>query len=385
MPTKWTLLFLFPVFCVKADCVAQEVFSQAKSLLQRSQYEETARALDKLRPCKNLSPIERFEMGWLYGRARKFSAALEVFNSVPESVPDPATHIYAIALTKFELADYRGTTEILKSFRSQSTFDSKTANLLAVSYAKLGLFQDAYLVLSEDIHDHPQDLSGYLNLVTVCAEGGDLEKAATVASDASRLFPDAAEAFVDLGAANTLLGHLDAAQQDFRKAASLSPQSGEARFFIALTQYKLADYATAISVLKSAIDEGIVDPDLHYLMAECILKLNPAGSLAAIAQLNRAIDLNSNSVSARTLRGRLLLEMGHLKEAVTDLQVAHRLDEASRSAAYNLARAYRAEGRAEQAESLFKNLRSETANTLTEFGDKRLNQALQQDSNREPQ
>jgi tetratricopeptide (TPR) repeat protein len=385
MPTKWIFLFLFPILGARAECVAPEVFSQANSLLQSRKYEETAKALDRLRPCKNLFPIERFEMAWLYGRARQFSAALDLFNSVPESVPDPATHKYAVALTKFELGDYRGTSEILKSLRSKSTLDSKGANLLAVSYAKLGLFQDAFLVLSEDVHDHPQDLSGYLNLVTVCAEGGDLEKAASVASDASRLFPDSSEAFVDLGAAATLLGHLDAAKDDFLKAASLSPRAAEPRFFVALTQYKLGEYSIAIALLKSAIDEGLLDPDLHYLMAECFLKLDPASTPEAIAQLNRAIKLNGNSVSARTLRGRLLLEAGHLKEAVTDLQFAHRLDESSRSAAYNLARAYRAEGRTEEAEVLFKRLRSEAVNTLTEFGDKRLNQALQQDSNSERQ
>jgi tetratricopeptide (TPR) repeat protein len=385
MLTKWTLLFLFPIFCARADCVAREVFSQANSLLQGRKYEDTAKVLDKLRPCKTLSPIERFEMGWLYGRARKFSAALDAFNSVPESVPDPATHKYAVALTRFELADYRGTTEILKGLRSEAIFDSKSANLLAVSYAKLGLFQDAYLVLSQDVHDHPQDLSGYLNLVTVCAEGGNLEKAAAVASEASRLFPESAEVFVDLGAADTLLGHLEEAKKDFMEAASLAPRTGEPRFFIALTEYKLGDYAAAMTVLKSAFEEGITDSELHYLMAECLLKLDPSGTTLAIAQLNRAIELNSNSVSARTLRGRLWLESGRLKEAVADLQLAHRLDDGSRNAAYNLARAYRAEGRTIEAESLFKHLRSETTNTLTEFGDKRLNQALQHDSNSDSQ
>ena len=33
-----------------------------------------------------------------------------MFNGVPEDVPDRATHKYAVALTKFELADYRGAT-----------------------------------------------------------------------------------------------------------------------------------------------------------------------------------------------------------------------------------------------------------------------------------
>ena len=56
-----------------------------------------------------------------------------------------------------------------------------------MSYAKLGLYQDAYVVLAQHIHDYPKDLSAYLNAVTVCAEGGDAAKV-RIASNASQLF-----------------------------------------------------------------------------------------------------------------------------------------------------------------------------------------------------
>ena len=316
----------------------------------------------------------------MYGRARHFAAALENFNAVPETVPDIVTHNYAVALSKFELADYQGVIDVLKNLRAKAELDIKSANLLAVSCSKLGLYLDAYSVLTQDIHDHPEDLPAYLNMITVCAEGGDYAKAATVASEANRLFPQSAEVLIVRGAAYILLGHLDEAQKDFTSAAGMAPQSAEPRFFLALAEYKLGQYAKAVSVLQSAISEGITDSDLHYLMAEALLKIDPVDQRKAIAQLTRAIELNSNSVSARTLRGRLLLESGRTKEAVADLQLASRLDPTSRSAVYNLARAYRAEGKTAEAQSLFEGLRSETGDTLTEMGDKRLNEALKQSS-----
>jgi tetratricopeptide (TPR) repeat protein len=385
MSIKWTLWIFVPVLCAKADCGAKEIFIQVSGLLQSRQYQQAAKALDSLKHCSALSPIDRFESGWLYGRARHFNAALEAFNAVPENVPDVVTHKYAVALSKFELADYRGASDVLKSLHSQLEFDTKCANLLAVSYSKLGLYQDAYVVLVQDLHNHPQDLPAYLNLVTVCAEGGNFAKAAEVASEASRLFPQSQEVFVVRGAANMLLGHLRQAREDFTRAADITPHAAEPRFFLALTQYKLGGYAAAVNVLQSAIEDGIADADLHYLMAECLLKLDPVDTHKAVGQLNRAIELNSNSVSARTLRGRLLLEAGRPKEAITDLELANRLDAASRSAAYNLARAYRAEGRTLEAQSLFKRLRSERGDALSELGDKRLNQALKQTSNGDPQ
>ncbi len=385
MPIKWIFVLFFSVLALKAECGAQEAFKQVDTLLKSHKYPEAARALDKLRQCGGLAPIDRFQIGWLYGRARNFAAALTEFNTVPETVPDVATHRYAVALSKFELGDYRGAKDVLKSLPVQSEFDSKSANLLAVSYSKLGLLQDAYTVLTQDIHDHPQDLTPYLNLVTVCAEGGDFTNAARVASEASRLFPESAEVFVVLGAAETLLAHLDEARKDFITAANISPHLAEPRFFAALTQYKLGEYADAVSILRSAINNGIADSDLHYLLAECLLKLNPVDTPAVIGQLDRALELNSRSISARTLRGRLFLEAGQLKKAVADLQLANRLDATSHSAAYNLARAYRAEGRTAEADTLFKRLRSETTNTAAEFGDKRLNQALTQAPNGDSQ
>jgi Flp pilus assembly protein TadD len=376
MSVRWALLILIPVLHLAAECGAPEVFTKVDGLLQNRQYEEAAKALDGLKHCRALSPIERFESGWLYGRARHFGAALEAFNAVPENVPDILTHNYAVALSKFELADYRGASEVLKRFRSQPGFDAKSANLLAVSYSKLGLYQDAYVVLAQDIHDHPDDLSAYLNMATVCAEGGDFAKAAAVASEATRLFPQSDEVLVVQGAANTLLGHLDEARKNFSAAAGIAPHAAEPRFFQALTEYKLGQYAGAVSILQSAIDAGIADSDLHYLLAESLLRLDPVDRPRVIAQLNRAIELNSNSVSARTLRGKLLLDAGQEKEAIVDLQLANRLDATSRSAAYNLARAYRAQGRTAASQALFDRLRSETGDTLTELGDKRLNQAL---------
>jgi predicted Zn-dependent protease len=119
-----------------------------------------------------------------------------------------------------------------------------------------------------------------------------------------------------------------------------------------------------------------VDPDLHYLLAECLLKMDPAAPTRAVVELNRAIDLDNKSVAARTLRGKLLLEAGHVKEAFADLSLAHRTDPTSRSAAYNLARAEAKLGRTEDAKSLFKQFRTQHGDSLGELSEQKLHKAL---------
>jgi tetratricopeptide (TPR) repeat protein len=299
-----------------------------------------------------------------------------VFKAVPEEVPDRQTHQYAIALSYFELDDYPAAVDVLTKLKSQSALDAKCANLLGVAYSKLGAYDKAYSALEEAIHADPGNMSGYLNLVTLCADGGDFVKAASVAAGAVRAFPKSSEALIVAGAANTLLGRLDAAHDNFSKAVQLAPENADALFFLGLTDYKQGKFGEAITLLQSADESGVEDSDLHYLLAECLLRASPDKPGLAIAALNRAIELNKNSISARTLRGRLLLDAGQAKDALEDLELADRLDPSSRSAAYTLARAYRAVGRDADASALFEKVRAQATEPLKEMSDRRLNSTL---------
>jgi tetratricopeptide (TPR) repeat protein len=315
-------------------------------------------------------------LGWLYGRAKRFDEALKVFEAVPRDVPDPLTHDYAIALSRFELSQYQGVIDTLKPDQAAGKADEKMVNLLAVAYSKLSRYREAYDVLSQQAKLDSSEVTTYLNLVTVCAEGGNLARATEVAMEARRRFPDSAEVAIVLGAADTMRGQLNQAFEEFTTAVRLAPMRADARFFLALVDYKQGKFSEAINILQTAIKDGVIDSDLHYLMAECLLKMDAANSDGALQELGRALDLDPNSISARTLRGKLLINSGRPREALMDLQFAHTRDPDSRAAVYNLARAYQAVGRRSDAELLFKELRSESADPLNEFSDTRLNEAL---------
>jgi tetratricopeptide (TPR) repeat protein len=219
-----------------------------------------------------------------------------------------------------------------------------------------------------------------LNLITVCAEGGDFKGAAAAASETAKLFPSSADAFVARGAAEALLGQLGLAYDDFSRGEELNPSRADIRFFVALMNYKMGKFPDAVHILNAAIKGGLEDSDLHYLLAECLLKTGNGDMDAAIKELNRAVTLNAESISARTLRGKLLLDTGHVGQAVSDLEFAITHEPESRSAAYNLARAYRALGREADAKVLFQKIRDQPASTLSEAGDRRLNGALSEKS-----
>lgn len=372
------LLMLFPSLPAAAQsaCNANPVLERVKTELASHQYEQAAHSLDEIRDCAELSNTTLFEIGWLYGRARHFEDSLKVLARVPENVPDRSTHAYAVALNRFELADYNGASSVLAALRSAKLSDTRSDNLLAVCYSKLGLYKEAYAVLSEEVRKNPNDLDTRLNLITVCAEGGDFKSAADAASEATKSFPDSADAFVAYGAAQALLGHLKEAYDEFSHGAKLDPNRSDIQFFLALMDYQMDKMNEAAQLLQAALKRGLQDSDLHYLLAECLLKLDAANTVPALQQLSEAITLNPDSVSARTLRGRLLLESGHADKAISDLELANRQDPEYRSATYNLARAYRLVGRSADAQKLFAKIQNQSSATISETGNRRLNEAL---------
>jgi hypothetical protein len=61
---------------------------------------------------------------------------------------------------------------------------------------------------------------------------------------------------------------------------------------------------------------------------------------------------------------------------VDDLELAHKVDPTSRSALYNLARADAAIGKTDEAKSLFKQMSSQTEDSLGELSDQKVKRAL---------
>jgi tetratricopeptide (TPR) repeat protein len=349
------------------------VFRLADAELKRQQYDQAEQELDRLAGCKALPSIDRFNLGWFYGRAHNFGKALIEFNSVSEEVPNAKTHRYAIALAQFELGDYKAVVETLTHSASQ---DPDSANLLAVSYSKLGLYQNSFTVLTNEIQQRPDDRLAYLNLVTLLCDEGRFSDAVDIANKAASTFPRNAEVLVVRGAAHTLVGETAKARADFQAAIEASPLNGSPRFFLAASDYKEGRYADARDEIVRALRAGVKDSDLDYLLAEATVRLNPGNIESPLAELNRAIAMNPRQVQALSLRGKLRLQQYDLNDAVSDLELAHSIDPASASATYNLARAYFALGKTEEASALSKQLASSGADAVNELSDQKLKSVL---------
>jgi tetratricopeptide (TPR) repeat protein len=365
-------------------CAPEKNFAKVGYLLEKKDYQGAKVLLRRLEACPHLSAVQRFNVGWLYGKAHDFPDALKIFKSVQPNVPDRLTHAYAVALVHFDQGHYQAAIDTLTALRSKGTFDPKCADLLGVAYSKLGRYQEAYAVMVENLRQHPSNPYAYYNLITLFVDTGELDKAAQVADKAVAALPQNAEALSMRGSIELSQSKTKDAYRDFAHAAQLAPMAPDPPFFMALADYRQSKFEEAIQVLKNAIASGIVDSDLHYLFAECLIRIDSLHSATVLSELDRAIELNPNSVSARVLRGEILLKTGHPQDAIADLKIARKLEpnpqRDARNATYLLARAYVAIGKQDEAKVLFAQVSSQfssdKADTLNRLSDLKMHAVL---------
>jgi tetratricopeptide (TPR) repeat protein len=368
----------------RSSCLPAKIFAHVESLLEKQEYSPAKALLRGLESCPHLAPLERFNVGWLYGRAHDSPDALRIFHSVGADVPDRLTYAYAIALADFEQGRFQASIDTLAALRAKGIFDAKCADLLGVSYSKLDRYQDAYVVMVENIRQNPTNPYAYFNLIALFVDTSEMDKAVQVADKAIAALPQNAEALSMRGSIELYRNQTDAAYRDFSAAAELAPDSPDPRFFMALVDYRQSKFDEAAKVLRDAIASGIADSDLHYMLAECVLRIDPSNASAALAELDRAIHLNPKSVPARTLRGERLLAARRPEDAVVDLKIARDLDpnpqRDTSNTTYLLGRAYAALGKREQAKALFAQLGQQfdpnKTDTLKQLGDQKIQAAL---------
>lgn len=358
---------------------AQDVaarLNQAVELLRDKQIARAVPILDSLRSAPSLSPIDRFQLGWLYGKARRYETAIAIFEALPEDVPEPVTHYYAIALSYFNLTRYDRAVNVLTAAKHRGFTDARSANLLGVAYAKLGEAQQAYEALRNGVTGTAADADGYLNLVTLCVDFGNNALAEKIATKGVEAFPSDERLLLSRGALRLDASQAEAARADFERAMRVAPQDPSPVFFAALGEYSSGQYADAIRILRKAILAGIADAEIHYLLAETLIRSDPDRDVEALREIDKALAMDSALVSALLLRAKLELKNADARIAVRDLERAREMDPDNRNVLYLLGRAYQQTGNNAEAKKLFQRVQQDSANLVSDLAKKKMHKIL---------
>jgi len=243
---------------------------------------------------------------------------------------------------------------------------------------------EAVQVLRKIITANPGDADARLMLGSILAEDGNHSEAIAQLKEAVRLLPRSAQAQNALGEAFSGSGDTATASVAFEKAIELDPEFAAARVSLGLILVQADEFAAAGKHLDHALallgnSEDAAFP--HYLRAKVYTKeneveragaeLNKAVSLrpdfaeawsdlgearkalldnaGALAAFQRAVGADPENSVARYRLGSEHFYRGEVRQAVTHLEKAFRLDPQNQSTLYVLQLALRRDGQDERA------------------------------------
>lgn len=173
------------------------------------------------------------------------------------------------------------------------------------------------------------------------------------ALEATRLRPDWAEAFVNLGFVRTGQGKQEEAIAAYQQALRLHPQHAEAHFNLGVAYFALAKNAEAAVAFQNAIRYKPNLPDAHFNLG---LALYACGRLAeAVDALHQAIRLRPNWPEAHFNLGFVLSAANQAESALVPFVEALRLKPDYVDAHFNLGIALRKLGRLDDAIQSYQN------------------------------
>jgi len=134
--------------------------------------------------------------------------------------------------------------------------------------------------------------------------------------------------------------------QEWRAALALAPNDPRIEYELAVSLFMSSDYQAALDLATRLLKTNPRSAELNFVAGDCLVRLEQPEQ--AVPRLRAALAAGPKLVAADASLGLALSRLGKSAEAIPHLQRALELDDDG-SLHYQLASAYRATGRAEEA------------------------------------
>lgn len=227
----------------------------------------------------------------------------------------------------------------------------------------------------------PAVADSYNNLGAIAGSERDFGAALTYFERAEEWNPELKGLDENWGRAAFAAGEFQQAVPRLRRYLRDHPEDKALRADLGISLYMVKDYAGARSSLQTIAAAAAPPPQVAYLYAECLVRTGDASEGArqltalerrlpqseevhralgealassgdprgAAAELATAIRLNAKDAEAYDALGRLQLSQGNVTAAITNLEMAVKLAGQDGAAHFDLAAAYRQDGRPQDA------------------------------------
>ena len=352
----------------------------AEAHLRSGSKEEANQVLHDLESRQDLSPQQRFQLGWLLGDAGEYAGSVHVLESLPDNYPEQFGRGYGIALAYYEQAKFSNCIGILNDLKDRKIVRPEVFNLLGAAEEENHDTIAAYNAFRDGIRAFPSDDQNYLSIATLCAEHSNLDLASEILSSGILLMPDDYKLYLSRGAVRRLARQLQLAEADFEHAVSIAPDRGDVHLGLGICLIDEDKIDEAIVAFREGLHQQPNDLMLHYFLADSLLRRGiTGGSLSygeALGTVEASLRIEPGFAQGYLQRGRLELLNHQIENALLDLERAHALAPESREITYQLAVAFRTVGKKAEAEKLFSKVSEATDRDAADFRTGQLQDAI---------
>jgi tetratricopeptide (TPR) repeat protein len=274
-------------------------------------------AADDFRKAGNWNPsLETLDRNWGMAAfyANRYAEAVPPLTRQLQKQPDDLRVRAALALSHFSTQNFSATLETLRPIQSQVDDDPGLSYAFAVSLVKVGEYE-----------------KGTARLKT-------LEEAN----------PKSADIHMLLGSAFADQHEYDAALGEYQKALAIDPNQEQTHYLAGLTMIQSGHPKQAADEFRSALKLNSSDIAAKYHLAFALIQAQQKDEAERL--LHEVIEEDPNRADAYYELGKLQLEKGDTKGAVSSLETGTKVSPEADYIHYQLAMAYRRESRSEDAD-----------------------------------
>jgi tetratricopeptide (TPR) repeat protein len=280
---------------------------------------------------------------------KDFLAAEDYFRKAAQWDPSLPTLDRNLGMAAFYAAQYSDAIAPLWHHLEQHPDDMRARAALGLSYFEAEKYSAALetlqLLKAEEVSTDPGLSLAY---AVSLAKTGKYDEGMSRMKSLEQANPDSAGVHVAIGEAYADQKLYGTAIEEYRKALALDPSQARTHFLLGLSLMHESTQADAAQEFRAALALDPKDAITKYHLAYSLIQMQKKDEGQAL--LREVVVENPNYADAFYQLGKLQLEQGDAKTAISNLETSAKLSPTSDYIHYQLSMAYRRDSRTEDAE-----------------------------------
>ena len=307
-------------------------------------------------------------LGSIYLRQREFRKAADVLEKGLKVDPKMPSASALLGIALYELGEYGEAHPRLEAALRANPKDDNAELMLANDLIKLGELEPAAGHLQQLARRQPKNQEVWYLLGKVY-----MQLSEQTLGKLNEIDPDSVLVHEISGEIMESMHNYDGALIEYKKAVEMAPERAGTHFRLGNAYWQLSMWDAATQQFQAELANDPRNCEAQWKIGNIRLEQHMEPE-TALAEVEKALAMCPNLASAHVDRARALLKLNRNEEAAKDLQIAEQADPSEPSTHFLLAQAYRALGRAKEAQAemqLFSKL-EESARAKTAERAKRL-------------